>query len=73
MLEQKAGETKKPSILYNHHTPFAGETNFNTTWQGTAAWMAPEAMGKNNYGFPADVYSFGIIMLHPFIGITSAT
>ena len=24
--------------------------------------MAPEAMGKNNYGFKADVYSFGIVM-----------
>ena len=26
-----------------------------------AAWMAPEVM-RNNYGFPADVYSFGMIM-----------
>ena len=50
------------SIQYNYHTPFAGDTNFNTTWKGTAGWMAPEAMGKNNYGFKADVYSFGIVM-----------
>ena len=26
-----------------------------------AAWMAPEVM-RNNYGFPADVFSFGMIM-----------
>ena len=26
-----------------------------------SAWMAPEVM-RNNYGFPADVYSFGMIM-----------
>ena len=25
------------------------------------AWMAPEVM-RNNYGFPADVYSFGMIL-----------
>ena len=62
MLEQKSGETKTPSIQYNHHIPFAGDTNFNTMWKGTAGWMAPEAMGKNNYGFEADVYSFGIVM-----------
>jgi serine/threonine protein kinase len=55
-------EQQKKSIHFNHHIPFAGETNFNTTWQGTAGWMAPEAMGTNNYGFKADVYSFGIVM-----------
>ena len=26
-----------------------------------SAWMAPEVM-RNNYGFPADVFSFGMIM-----------
>ena len=26
-----------------------------------SAWMAPEVM-RNNYGFPADVYSFGMIL-----------
>ena len=25
------------------------------------AWMAPEVM-RNNYGFPADVYSFGMVL-----------
>jgi serine/threonine protein kinase len=49
------------SIQFNHHIPFGGDTNYNTKWQGTAAWMAPEVTG-NNYGFKADVYSFGIVM-----------
>ena len=55
-------EQQQKSIRYNHHTPSAGDTNFNTMWKGTAAWMAPEVMGNTNYGFKADVYSFGIIM-----------
>ena len=55
-------ETKThTSIQFNQHIPFGGDTNYNTRWQGTAAWMAPEVMG-NNYGFKADVYSFGIVM-----------
>ena len=49
------------SIQYNYHTPFAGETNYNTKWQGSAPWMAPEVT-SNNYGFKADVYSFGLVM-----------
>ena len=55
-------ETKThTSIQFNHHIPFGGDTNYNTKWQGTAAWMAPEVT-SNNYGFKADVYSFGIVM-----------
>ena len=54
-------EEQKKSIQYNHHIPLGGDTNYNTKWQGTAAWMAPE-ITSNNYGFKADVYSFGIVM-----------
>ena len=65
MLEQKTGETKTPSIQYNYHIPFGGDTNYNTKWQGSAPWMAPEVT-SNNYGFKADVYSFGLVMLNTF-------
>jgi serine/threonine protein kinase len=60
----EASETKQSHlpVQFNRHIPLCGDANYNTMWQGTAAWMAPEVMLTNNYGFKADVYSFGIVM-----------
>ena len=49
------------SIQYNYKIPNIGETNNNTKGLGTALWMAPEVITQN-YGFKADVYSFGMVM-----------
>ena len=38
-----------------------GVTDFFFLLLDVSAWMAPEVM-RNNYGFPADVYSFGMIL-----------
>ena len=48
-------------MQYNYKIPNNGETNKNTRGQGTALWMAPEVITQN-YGFKADVYSFGMVM-----------
>jgi len=39
----------------------SNNTNNHTTMKGTIAWMAPEVM-TNDYGFKADVFSFGMVM-----------
>ena len=49
------------SIQYNYKIPFQGETNHNTKGLGTTLWMAPEVI-THNYGFKADVFSFGMVM-----------
>ena len=54
-------QPKPTSIQYNYKIPNIGETNNNTRGQGTALWMAPEVI-THNYGFKADVFSFGMVM-----------
>ena len=54
-------QPKQTSIQYNYKIPNIGETNNNTRGQGTALWMAPEVI-THNYGFKADVFSFGMVM-----------
>lgn len=47
-----------------------------TAETGTYRWMAPEIIRHENYSFPADVYSFGILLWeliardHPYAGLT---
>mmetsp|Transcript_114790 Transcript_114790/g.335686 ORF Transcript_114790/g.335686 Transcript_114790/m.335686 type:complete len:334 (-) Transcript_114790:94-1095(-) len=33
-----------------------------TQWTGSFAYMAPEVMEENNYGYPCDVFSVGILL-----------
>ncbi|KDO21829.1 TKL protein kinase [Saprolegnia parasitica CBS 223.65] len=40
----------------------AEEDDLMTNGIGTYQWMAPEVISGTNYGAPADVYSFGIIL-----------
>ncbi|KDO19271.1 TKL protein kinase [Saprolegnia parasitica CBS 223.65] len=40
----------------------AEEDDLMTNGIGTYQWMAPEVISATNYGAPADVYSFGIIL-----------
>ena len=52
----------------------AGENK--TMEVGSYRWMAPEVLLREQYGYPADVYSYGIIMYEmltrqvPFTGIS---
>ena len=40
----------------------AEEDDLMTNGIGTYQWMAPEVISATNYGAPADIYSFGIIL-----------
>ncbi|RLN48177.1 hypothetical protein BBJ29_000262 [Phytophthora kernoviae] len=42
---------------------FRSEENTMTTGVGTGRWLAPEVItGDGNYGTPADIYSFGVLL-----------
>jgi serine/threonine protein kinase len=61
-MNASAAEPQQPtSIQYNYKIPLHGETNHNTKAQGSPLWMAPEVFTQN-YGFKADVFSFGMVM-----------
>ena len=51
-------ETKEVTSI---QVELTSNTNNHTKMKGTIAWMAPEVM-TNNYGFKADVFSFGMVM-----------
>ena len=34
-----------------------------TTFVGSPCWMAPEVINSKPYTFPADVYSFGVLLV----------
>ena len=36
----------------------------NMSYKGTRLWMAPEVQHKSKYGHPADVFSFGLIIMY---------
>ena len=62
MDQQKKNNQSDISDIEEQSKNAGSDGDFNTMWKGTAQWMAPEVMGNNNYGFKADVYSFGIVM-----------
>lgn len=51
-------KTKSSGPRYEDSAPQGGHL---TTRTGTPAWAAPE-LSDNSYGFPVDVFSFGIVM-----------
>ncbi|GMF17193.1 unnamed protein product [Phytophthora lilii] len=54
-LKAKLGDFGKARFLSNDHSMTAGV--------GTRRWLAPEVIrGDANYGRPADIYSFGVLL-----------